>query len=286
MELCTSHVITQEYIGGITLVDVMSQKELGVDPVEYTQEKLGSSLTYQMISVGQLMLESMFIDGSAHGDPHPGNIKLLPNNKVALLDFGICAYAPADKQAFFALIKQYQKIFTGNFDLEGYTLAIVDLFVKDLTSAVRSLDMYSHGRVSKQLFAAITEAAGSFYHSSMKDIDELLKSDKFAKIFNSVINEDNRFGFNIEIEQPEFMRATLMFIALVNSLGIKHEVLSVVYTNVVNELSDTEFYTHKSRTNPDEAVAIIAEWLENVASRDIYLYQMLSSKISSRALNV
>jgi predicted unusual protein kinase regulating ubiquinone biosynthesis (AarF/ABC1/UbiB family) len=286
MKLCSEHLITQEYIGGISLVDVMAQKELGVDPVEYTKETIGSSLTYQMTAIGQLMLESMLLEGSAHGDPHPGNIKLLPNNKVALLDFGICAEAPSDRQAFFTLIKQYQKIFTGNFDLQGYTWAIIDLFVRDLTSAVRSLDMYNHGKISQQFFDAIADAAGSFYKSSEKDIDQLLRGDKFAKIFNNVINKNNRFGFNIEIEQPEFMRATLMYIALVASLGIKHEVLSVVYTNVVNELSETEFVTNQSRTNPDEAVAIIAEWLENVASKDIYLYQMLSSKISTRALNV
>jgi predicted unusual protein kinase regulating ubiquinone biosynthesis (AarF/ABC1/UbiB family) len=286
LDLSSEHLVTQKYIEGISLVEVLAQKELGIDPEEYTENKLGSSLRYQMIAVGQTMLESMLLEGSAHGDPHPGNIKLLPNNKVALLDFGICAQAPSDKQAFFALIKQYQKIFTGNFDIQGYTWAIIDLFVKDLTGAVRSLDMYNHGKISQQFFDAIADAAGSFYKSSMQDIDQLLRSDKFAKIFNSVINENNRFGFNIEIEQPEFMRATLMYIALVNSLGIKHEVLSVVYTNVVNELSETEFASNQVRTNPDEAVAIIAAWLENVASKDIYLYQMLSSKISTRALNV
>lgn len=286
IKLCSEHLITQQYIGGISLVDVLAQKELGADPVKYTKDTIGSSLTYQMTAVGQLMLESMLIDGSAHGDPHPGNIKLLPDNKVALLDFGICAQAPSDRHAFFALIKQYQKIFTGKFDLQGYTWAIIDLFVRDLTSAVRSLDMYSHGKVSQQFFDAITDAAGSFYKSSAKDIDQLLRGDKFAKIFNNVINENNRFGFNIEIEQPEFMRATLTYIALVASLGIKHEVLSVVYTNVVNELSETEFATDYARTNPDEAVAVIAQWLENVASKDIYLYHMLSSKISTKALNV
>ncbi|HYF96939.1 MAG TPA: AarF/ABC1/UbiB kinase family protein [Patescibacteria group bacterium] len=285
-DLCSKHLITQEFIGGIMLTDVMAKKELGHDAEEYTQQTIGSSLSYQMIAIGELMLESMFIDGSAHGDPHPGNIKLLPNNKVALLDFGISAQVPSDKQAFFKLVKQYQKIYAGNFDLEGYTWAIINLFVKDLSTAVRSLDRYNHGKMQQQLFSAISDAASSIFSSSFQDIDSLLHNNKFMRVFSTVINEDNRFGFNLEIEQPEFMRATLMYIELIGSLGIKNEVLNVVYTNVVNKLEKTEMASNKNYVNPEDAVSIIAEWLENVAARDIYLYHMLSRKISMRSLRV
>jgi len=146
--------------------------------------------------------------------------------------------------------------------------------------------MYSNGRVSKQLFIAISDAASSIYNGSSRDIEQLMDNNKLMKVFNGVINENNRFGFNIEIEQPEFMRATLMYISLVESLEIKNEVLLSVYTNVVNDLSTAKLHEDRGYTDPENAVSIIAEWLEKVAAKDIYLYQMLSSKISSRVLNV
>jgi predicted unusual protein kinase regulating ubiquinone biosynthesis (AarF/ABC1/UbiB family) len=285
-DLCSKHLITQEYIEGIMLTDVLAQKELGADAEEYTQRTIGSSLSYQMIAIGQLMLESMFLEGTAHGDPHPGNIKLLPHNQVALLDFGISATAPSDKQAFFKLVKQYQKIYAGNFDIEGYTWAIVNLFVRDLSMAVRTLDMYNNGRIQQQLFTAITESASSIFKNSFDDIENLLHNNKFMRVFSSVINENNRFGFNIEIEQPEFLRATFMYIDLIGALDIKNEVLNTVYTNVVNKLENTDMVSRKNHVSPEDAVSIIAEWLEGVAAKDIYLYQRLSSRISMRSLGV
>jgi serine/threonine protein kinase len=286
LDLCSKHVITQEYIDGIMLTDVLIAKDRGADAEEYTQMAVGSSLSYQMTAIGELMLESMFIDGTSHGDPHPGNIKLLPDNKIALLDFGISASPPSDKKAFFKLVKQYQKIYAGQFDIEGYTWAIVNLFVRDLSTAVRTLDKYNHGRIQHQVFMAITESASSIFQSSFDDLDNMLHNNKFLRVFSTVINENNRFGFNIEVEQPEFLRATFMYIDLVGALGIKNDVLNVVYTNVVNKLENTEMATDKNYVSPEDAVSIIAEWLEKVASKVIYLYRMLSRRITPGALHV
>src|SRR3989344_8376825 len=39
--------------------------------------------------ITQELVREFFIDKIFHADPHPGNILLLPKNKIALLDFGI-----------------------------------------------------------------------------------------------------------------------------------------------------------------------------------------------------
>ena len=36
-----------------------------------------------------LYLEMIFGDGFFHADPHPGNIIVLPGNRIGLLDFGM-----------------------------------------------------------------------------------------------------------------------------------------------------------------------------------------------------
>lgn len=285
-QLSSKRIITQDYIEGLPLTDVFVQKEAGINPEAYVYQTTGSDLNNQMITVGQNMLESMLLQGTAHGDPHPGNIKLLPGDKIALLDFGICAQAPRDKQAFFALVKEYKKIYDDQFDIQSYTWAIVNLFVSDLMSAIRTLDIYNHGQFSKQVFDAVNDAIASIYASSGQDIGQLLNSRNFVRIFGSVINQGNRFGLKIEVEQPEFLRATTMFISVVEALGLKKSVLAVVYTNVVDNLDGTDFPQNFSYTSPEIAMTTIAEWLEKIASKDIYLYMLLSKKINSGGLRV
>lgn len=284
--LSSRHIITQEFITGLPLTDVVSAKDAGIDPSQYVQQHIGSSLQAQMITAGQAMLESFLIHGSGHGDPHPGNIMLLPDNKIAFLDFGIAALAPKDKQAFFAVVKEYEKIYSGNFNVRTYTYALFDLAVQDLANAIRSLDVYTNNDLKDRIWQAIAGSTEQTYQASTFDVDQLLYNQKFLKIFNTIINEDNRFGLNIKIEEPAFFRATLMYISLVQSLGIKQEVLQSVYTNVVTLYENHDFEPAPRFINPLQAVTVIAEWLDRMASNDIYLYQQMTRKINLKELHV
>ncbi len=73
----TRRVLTMEYIEGIKLDDVRSLSDKGVDTV-----KVANVLS-------NAFLKQILHDGFFHGDPHPGNIMVLDNNRIALLDFGI-----------------------------------------------------------------------------------------------------------------------------------------------------------------------------------------------------
>lgn len=275
-ELCSKHIIIQEYIDGISATEVLTS---GVDPVEYVRHKTGSDLSKQLIIFGEETLVAMLEGECAHGDPHPGNIFFLRDNKIALIDFGIKTRSPSDKKAFFDLIKEYQKIYNGSFDFENYTMALMGLFVSDLRSAIYALDRYNDGLVSDNILGAIRSAALSIYKGSMQDVALLLEKSKYSTIFNSVINEDNRFGFSIKLEEPEFIRATHMYISLTESFGLKREVFSEVYTNVVKRFENKELQTNQKRLSPEIATQYIADWLDDVATKDVFLFNMLASRI-------
>ncbi|MCO1602163.1 ABC1 kinase family protein [Desulfosporosinus nitroreducens] len=77
-ELTYPAVLTMEYISGIPLLKVTRE-------TTHNTHRIADRLS-------KALLHQIFLDGSYHGDPHPGNILILPDDKIALIDFGISGH--------------------------------------------------------------------------------------------------------------------------------------------------------------------------------------------------
>ncbi len=76
-DFCTPRVLTMEWIEGWKLEDADS---LRANQVDFEELAMRGANVY---------LEMIFEDGFFHADPHPGNLAVLPGNRIALLDFGM-----------------------------------------------------------------------------------------------------------------------------------------------------------------------------------------------------
>ncbi|MDA7541500.1 AarF/UbiB family protein [bacterium] len=76
-ELSTPKVLTMEFVVGKNLTDVNALQAYGLDLDQLTKELV------------ELNVGLIFDDGFFHADPHPGNILVEPNGRIALLDFGL-----------------------------------------------------------------------------------------------------------------------------------------------------------------------------------------------------
>ena len=89
--LSTSLVLTLDYVAGTKL------NEVGPDS-GHDLEKLARTII-------EASFRQLFEDGLFHGDPHPGNILVLPGERIALLDFGLVGrLTRAQQEALVTLI--------------------------------------------------------------------------------------------------------------------------------------------------------------------------------------
>lgn len=72
LELSSETVLTMEYMRGARL------SELGP---EHDKKQIAQNVV-------SAAFEQLFVDGLFHADPHPGNCFILPDNRLALIDFG------------------------------------------------------------------------------------------------------------------------------------------------------------------------------------------------------
>jgi ubiquinone biosynthesis protein len=76
-ELCTERVLVMEWLDGIPLTDVERVRSTGAD------------LSRLAEAGAEAYLEMVFRHGVYHADPHPGNLLLMPDGKLGLLDYGM-----------------------------------------------------------------------------------------------------------------------------------------------------------------------------------------------------
>jgi ubiquinone biosynthesis protein len=73
----TERVLTMEFIKGLPADEPVILRQHDIDPVELSE------------SITELIFEQIFTHGFFHGDPHPGNLTILPRGVTGLYDYGM-----------------------------------------------------------------------------------------------------------------------------------------------------------------------------------------------------
>ncbi len=139
-------VLTMEWIEGIKLTELDELARRGIDPTH-------------VIEVGvQCSLRQLLEHGFFHADPHPGNLLVTPEGKLAYLDFGMmCEVEPYQRYGlieaivhmvnrdFEGLAQDYVKLefLTPDTDLSPIIPALAGVFNNALGASVAELNLKS-----------------------------------------------------------------------------------------------------------------------------------------------
>jgi ubiquinone biosynthesis protein len=142
-EVTVKGVLTLEYIDGIKVSDLEKLEQSGLDRRLIAQR--GADAFARMV----------LVHGFFHGDPHPGNVMILPDNVICLLDYGM----------------------VGRLDLElkEYLTDILMAIVRKEVNEVISLLLYS-GEITDSLNTRalkrdLTEFIDDYYELPLQDIE-------------------------------------------------------------------------------------------------------------------
>jgi hypothetical protein len=289
IELCTNNIIVQDYIDGISVAHIIRLHEQGVDPVAYVKEQLGSDLITQLRTLGYESIVAVFAFQRVQGDPHPGNIRLMRDNKVGMIDFGISAKAPEDKSGLFGLFESYDKVFNGSQTAIGLFENSMRFFVSDLYRSLRKLGEYIGKGDSQDYVNEVSRIAGDLFQQATGSnlINADMKNDaSVLVIINKLVNKGNRFGLVMKLEATEILRAVQTYTSMIGSLGLYEKVMPDVISRAVvdiKRLYPEAIQDNKEAVSIGDALETVANWLERVANRDPLLFQQLSEKIRMKS---
>jgi ubiquinone biosynthesis protein len=142
-ELSTARVLTMEWLDGAKLCDPAVQEMPEVELARVTRHG------------ADMYLEMIFHHGFYHGDPHPGNLVVLPEGAIGLLDFGMVA----------RLDERLRE------DIEDMLMAIVTQDSQQLTSLVMRLGAVPPGLDEPALSVDLAEFTSHYANQPVESFD-------------------------------------------------------------------------------------------------------------------
>jgi serine/threonine protein kinase len=283
-DLCTDNIIVQDYVDGISCAQLIKLAEQGVDPAAYIKDTLGSDLQTQLETVGYESLMGIFRFKRIQGDPHPGNIRFMTNNRVGLIDFGISAESPYEKSALFGMLESYDHIYKGSQTAVALFEQGLRFFVSDLYRALKKLATI-YGKQNKDYVTEVSRVASDVFAqatgSDMINFDVRNEQGILATI-NRILNKGNRFGLVMKLENSDILRSIQTFGSLLGRLHMSNQVMPVIMDRAVQDIQK-EFPEVLAESDDhiavSDAIDTITKWLERVAEKDPALFRQLMGKI-------
>jgi predicted unusual protein kinase regulating ubiquinone biosynthesis (AarF/ABC1/UbiB family) len=88
-EYTTNRILTMEYFDGIAVSRVIERFEAGDPVLDQELAEMSCDRLVLARNLFQSFLLQCFVGQVFHGDPHPGNVIILPENTVGFIDFGL-----------------------------------------------------------------------------------------------------------------------------------------------------------------------------------------------------
>jgi len=158
-------VLTLEYVDGIKVSDLDALDRAGLDRTMIARRGADA------------FLEMVLNHGFFHGDPHPGNVLILPDNVICLLDYGIVGRLGEDLRSF----------------VSDILLAIVNRDVDEVVSQLLFAGDISDNLNARGLKRDLAVFIDSYYEIPLHDIEVghmLLEFIEIVTLYNIRIQPD------------------------------------------------------------------------------------------------
>lgn len=282
---CRKNVIVQEFIEGPTLSDVMSAATPQCSATMLARQLTGSDLWEQVVLAGGEALYMAMCADYVFGDPHPGNIVLLPNNRIAFVDFGVVAARPTSHYAFANWIESYVEVLRGSDSMTKLFESTVTCFTPDLALALRQL-IFDDG----DMLTILSKSMDEKLHQETSDNQNLVQTFANGHIMSVFVQVVSTKVIEIDVNDVNFelLKAMQAFIGAITILdnaesrnrfsqamlrSVEYALDAARRTGIAHDYATT---THMSLT---ESYELVVKTLSSIANADERMFNLVKERI-------
>ncbi len=250
-ELCSERVLTMQYLEGVPLNKIMSKLS------KNKRNHLAKQLTH-------IVLKQIFIDGFFHADMHPGNILVMTNNKIGILDFGIIGVINDDVK-------------------EELTILLISLINKDLDgiiNAMAKLHFFPNNKEidKEKLKEDLRITLGPYYDVEVGKID-----------ISSLFIQSLEVARNNQLRVPKDLvllgKATITLQGVTRDLDKNFDMLTVVKPFITELISNKINIKTLIKKTSEEAINLKEFLVEVPEMTKQYFYTTNKIEVDLRSMN-
>lgn len=156
--LSTKKILTMERLEGVKAINVNEIERIGLDKRQVA------------INGANAILKQIFMHGFFHADPHPGNILVLKDGRIAFLDFGMVGRIDAETRE----------------QLSDILVAIIHRDTKGIVETFVSMGAVEKDTGVKKLNLDLTDFVENYYEIPLKE----LRMDQFLPDIINIISQN------------------------------------------------------------------------------------------------
>ena len=284
-DLCAKNIIVQEYIDGVPLADLITDSNDDRPITIRAKEKTGSDFWSQIILAGGEALKTAMTSDYVYGDPHPGNIILLSDDKIAFIDFGLIAKKPISQEAFYLWVKAYYEVLSGSKDFTNLLQTTCLCFCPDLTNA---LTKYFE---TKDFISSISNILNEDAHCLISEgsaPSNVADNGHMISLFVDFIDSTKAIPLKLDMQNYQLLKAMQAFLCSITTIDNNEEVS--MYSKVM--MASMEYaldYCQKkgiahdlpksTKYSRDESYEILLEFLTAIADKDEFLFDKINERM-------
>jgi ubiquinone biosynthesis protein len=206
-DLTTPRLLTMEFIDGLSIAH--AGRLLHAHGAGAVAGKIAHfSVDEALHNLAFASLHQFFGTGFFHADPHPGNILLLPDNKIAFVDFGIFGSLTAEKRELLA--GYTENVAVGNIN-EAYR------YYAKLSTPTGLTDLAAFKRSTKEV---LTE----WYQSSLR-LGTPSDERHVGKVIGEITDILRRHSVRVDLDTLLFWRAAIALDSSALSLSVNFDLI-------------------------------------------------------------
>ena len=281
LELCTRDILVQEYVGGVAVTDLIrhNSRYPGVYR-QWLQDHYHTDIFYLFPTIAYDIALQGLNRGIFYADPHPGNIKLLPDNRYAYIDFGIVGSAPENALLYYELVSAFSKK-ASDMDMAKIGRSFLEWGAADFLEAADTFDDYfSHNRQS--LTRMITEKYQSILETKRDEFGAFDEEENFSQLCFDIVSSGSLLHVKVPPAFLASLKTMIVFKSWVTYLEPHYHFMRNTYQRILEDVDPKTLIKKAKRggvSTPETSLEAILEWMESVGESDFAFQRKIDTQL-------